>query len=135
MKYEINNLEELNNFAKDFAEQINYGDVYSLIGDLGAGKTTLVQMLGKHMGVDDYITSPTYSIVNVYKGERDIFHLDLYRLEDPSELEAFDYETYFYPEGVCFIEWPSKGKGYLPENMKEIKITVQDNKRIIEISE
>lgn len=129
--YKIDNLEELKRFASLLSYYIEEGDVFSLVGDLGAGKTTLVQMIGKYLGVDDYITSPTYSIVNVYDGDFEIYHLDLYRLEDPSELESLDYEEYFYPAGVSFIEWASKGGDYLPEDMIVLEIQINNESRII----
>lgn len=129
--YKIDNLEELKRFASLLSYNIEEGDVFSLVGDLGAGKTTLVQMIGKYLGVDDYITSPTYSIVNVYDGDFEIYHLDLYRLEDPSELESLDYEEYFYPAGVSFIEWALKGGDYLPEDMIVLEIQINNESRII----
>lgn len=129
--YKIDNLDELKRFASLLSYNIEEGDVFSLVGDLGAGKTTLVQMIGKYLGVDDYITSPTYSIVNVYDGDFEIYHLDLYRLEDPSELESLDYEEYFYPAGVSFIEWASKGGDYLPEDMIVLEIQINNESRII----
>lgn len=129
--YKVDNLDELKRFASLLSYYIEEGDVFSLVGDLGAGKTTLVQMIGKYLGVDDYITSPTYSIVNVYDGDFEIYHLDLYRLEDPSELESLDYEEYFYPAGVSFIEWASKGGDYLPEDMIVLEIQINNESRII----
>ncbi len=135
MKILINNLEELEQFAKTLTKLIQKEDVISLVGNLGAGKTTLVQMIGNEMGIKDNILSPTFSIINIYNGRDIIYHLDLYRLEDPSELEALDYETYFYPDGITFIEWASQGQGYLPEDMIEIKIEQIGDKREIEILE
>lgn len=135
MKFTIKNLGELNNFAYSLSKTIIDGDVFSLKGDLGAGKTTFVQMIGKHLGVEDYITSPTFSIVNIYLGEFKIYHLDLYRLEDPSEIESFDYETYFYPDGISFIEWADKGGTYIPDEMIEILINADGDERNIEIKE
>ena len=135
MKILINNLEELEQFAKTLTKLIQKEDVISLVGNLGAGKTTLVQMIGNEMGIKDNILSPTFSIINIYNGRDIIYHLDLYRLEDPSELEALDYETYFYPDGITFIEWARQGQGYLPEDMIEIKIEQIGDKREIEILE
>lgn len=135
MKIKIENLKQLENFAKKLAQKLEKNDVISLIGDLGAGKTTLVQYLAKELGVDGYVTSPTFSIVNIYDGDIEINHLDLYRLEDPSELEQIDYETYFYPDGITFIEWAIMGQGYLPDEMIEITITQKDDYRIIEIDD
>ncbi|MFM1564754.1 tRNA (adenosine(37)-N6)-threonylcarbamoyltransferase complex ATPase subunit type 1 TsaE [Helcococcus ovis] len=135
MKREIKDLRELENFGKKLAKELKFGDVISLKGDLGAGKTTLVQFVAKELGVEDYVTSPTFSIVNIYEGQQKIYHMDLYRLEDPEELEQIDFENYFYPEGVTFIEWAEKGGYYLPEDMIEISIEIGLNKRIIYIEE
>ncbi|MFM1524593.1 MULTISPECIES: tRNA (adenosine(37)-N6)-threonylcarbamoyltransferase complex ATPase subunit type 1 TsaE [Helcococcus] len=135
MKREIKDLKELENYGKKLAKILKFGDVISLKGDLGAGKTTLVQFIAKELGVNDYVTSPTFSIVNIYEGDEKIYHMDLYRLEDPTELEQIDFENYFYPEGITFIEWAEKGGYYLPEDMIEISIEIGLNKRIIEIEE
>lgn len=133
MKIKVKNLDELEKFSIKLAKKLQNGDVISLIGDLGAGKTTLVQFLAKELGIDDYVTSPTFSIVNIYDGDYQINHLDLYRLENPSELEQIDYETYFYPDGITFIEWAKMGGDYLPDDMIEIEITQIGNERLIEI--
>lgn len=133
MKIEVKNLDELESFAIKLARKLKNGDVISLIGDLGAGKTTLVQYLAKELGVNDYVTSPTFAIVNIYDGDYQINHLDLYRLEDPSELEQIDYENYFYPDGITFIEWAKMGGDYLPPDMIEIEINQIEDKRLIEI--
>lgn len=135
MKYKIKSLEQLNKLAKVFAKALKPKDVISLKGDLGAGKTTFVQYLGKHFGIDEYITSPTFSIINIYYGQPTIFHLDLYRIEDPSELEALDFENYFYPEDeITFIEWAEKAKYYLPEDLIELEINIVESGRILEIT-
>lgn len=122
MEIIIRNLKDLDIFAELFAKELKSGDVVNLIGDLGAGKTTFVQSIGKFFNISDLISSPTFSIVNIYEGDFRVNHLDLYRLNDPSEIEALDFETYFYPEGITFIEWGEKAKDYLPEDMIELKI-------------
>lgn len=132
MKFIINNLGDLEKFAKILADNIKKGDVFSLVGDLGAGKTTLVQMVGKYLGIDDYITSPTFSLVNIYNGDIDLYHLDLYRLESPEEIENIDFETYFYPDGISFIEWAEKAQGYLPDKLIEINIKQKEDIRELE---
>lgn len=134
MKFKIKNLEDLEKFAKILAENIKEEDVFSLVGDLGAGKTTLVQLIGKYLGIEDYITSPTFSLVNIYNGDFEVNHLDLYRLEDPDELLSIDFETYFYPQGVTFIEWAEKAGDYIPEDIIDIKINLKDESRIIEFA-
>ncbi|MBQ1978657.1 MAG: tRNA (adenosine(37)-N6)-threonylcarbamoyltransferase complex ATPase subunit type 1 TsaE, partial [Alistipes sp.] len=89
-------------------------------------KTTLIRSVAEALGAEDQVTSPTFALVNQYEGangER-IFHFDFYRIED--EREAFDlgYEEYFYSGDLCFVEWPEKIEGLLPENLVEVRITV-----------
>ena len=95
-------------------------------GDLGAGKTTLIKNMCNLLGVEDNVSSPTFSIVNEYESddEREVFHFDFYRLE--SEEEAFDIgvEDYFYGGNLCLIEWPSKIENLLPEKRLEIHISI-----------
>lgn len=145
MERELKDLEDFERLAKKLAPLLKEGDVISLSGDLGAGKTTLVQYLTKELGVDDYVTSPTFALVNIYFGDFTINHMDLYRLENPDELLQLDYESYFYPDGLTFIEWAEMGKGYLPKDMIEINIEkngeirnfelLENNKRAKEIGE
>ena len=130
----INNLEELKEFAKKLAPLLRAGDVINLIGDMGAGKTTLVNEIARLFGINDS-SSPTFAIVNIYEGDVEIYHLDLYRFDNPDELLDIDFETYFYPEeAITFIEWAENGEGYLPDNMIDIKIDkINDNSRQITI--
>lgn len=130
----INNLEELKEFAKKLAPLLKAGDVINLIGDMGAGKTTLVNEIARLFGINDS-SSPTFAIVNIYEGDVEIYHLDLYRFDNPDELLDIDFETYFYPEeAITFIEWAENGEGYLPDNMIDIKIDkINDNSRQITI--
>ena len=130
----INNLEELKEFANKIAPLLRDGDVINLIGDMGAGKTTLVNEIARHFKIYDS-SSPTFAIVNIYEGDVKIYHLDLYRFEDPDELLDIDFETYFYPEGaITFLEWAENGQGYLPDDMIDIRIDkISEDKRKIEI--
>lgn len=130
----INNLEELKEFAKKLAPLLKAGDVINLIGDMGSGKTTLVNEIARLFGINDS-SSPTFAIVNIYEGDVEIYHLDLYRFDNPDELLDIDFETYFYPEeAITFIEWAENGEGYLPDNMIDIKIDkINENSRQITI--
>ena len=118
----INNISDLEKFANKLAPLLKEGDVVNLIGDMGAGKTTLVNAIARFFDIYDS-SSPTFAIVNIYEGRKIIYHLDLYRFEDPDDLLDIDFETYFYPEGaITFLEWAKNGQGYLPEGMINIRI-------------
>ncbi len=93
------------------------GDVYCLEGDLGSGKTSFVQGIGEGMGVTTPVTSPTFVLVNVYRGapgRPPLYHLDLYRISGPQEALDFGLEDYLYGEGVVAIEWPERIREILP---------------------
>ena len=104
-------------------EKIPSGTVLCLEGDLGAGKTLFVQHLARAMGVTDEVTSPTFNLMNVYKGRMTICHFDLYRLESDLELEEIGFYEYAEdPEGLVVIEWPDKFPDALPEDHIYMKI-------------
>ena len=98
------------------------GAVICLIGDLGAGKTTMTQSLAKSLGVDDYITSPTFTIVNEYEGRMPLYHFDVYRLCDEEEMYELGYEEYFFGDGVCVVEWADTIEELIPEDAVWINI-------------
>ncbi len=136
MKIYLENIDEMNEFAKILGSVLKEGDVIDLIGDLGAGKTTLVQGMKKVFNVKADITSPTFSIVNIYDGDVKIYHLDLYRFDSPYEIEQLDYMEYFYPENaITFLEWSENVKGYLPEDRIRIYIDYEKEGRKIRILE
>lgn len=92
---------------------------------MGAGKTTLIKSLCEYLGTTGPVTSPTFSIVNEYAGkENKIYHFDFYRLKSQTEALDMGYEEYFYSDAYCFIEWPEKIAGLLPEHYISVKIRV-----------
>ena len=130
----INNKNEMKIFGEKLARILKSGDVLSLAGGMGAGKTTLTQFVGKELGVSEYITSPTFSIVQSYGDNPVLNHLDLYRIEDPRELDSIDMDQYLYPDGITIIEWASRAPEYMPRNIMEINIeAIVDNSRKITI--
>lgn|SRR5690625_3607556 len=112
------------------------GDILCLNGDLGAGKTTMTQSIGKGLGVDDYITSPTFTLINEYKGRIWVYHFDVYRLENVEDLYDIGFDEYFYGHGVCIIEWAEKIEKLLPEDriVIDIKKGKGTDERILSIS-
>ncbi len=99
-------------------------DVLALIGSLGAGKTTLIQGIAEGLGVKDYVTSPTFIIINEYQGRLPFYHADLYRLDKAEDIEDLGIEEYFSRGGVCVIEWAEKLGELKPKVCHEIKIEI-----------
>lgn len=122
----IKNQQETGRLALKLASLAEAGDMYCLSGDLGAGKTTFTQYFAKGLGVEDYVTSPTFTILQEYQGKLPLYHFDVYRITDPYEMEDIGYEEYFYGEGVCVVEWPSLIEAVLPEHYLKINMTVED---------
>ncbi|MCH4404007.1 tRNA (adenosine(37)-N6)-threonylcarbamoyltransferase complex ATPase subunit type 1 TsaE [Staphylococcus haemolyticus] len=129
----INNLDELNHFANVLVRHLEPSDLILLNGDLGAGKTTLTQFIGKHLGVKRNINSPTFNIIKSYKGSNlNLHHMDCYRLEDSDEDLGFD--EYFQDEGITIIEWSQFIQDLLPKEHLIINIeTLCESKRIIKL--
>lgn len=97
-------------------------------GDMGVGKTTLIKTLVSLLGSDDLVSSPTFSLVNEYKGINDnIFHFDLYRVEEEEELYNFGIETYIYSDDYVFVEWPNLLKPLLQDQFTTINIKLSEN--------
>ncbi|NLK76682.1 MAG: tRNA (adenosine(37)-N6)-threonylcarbamoyltransferase complex ATPase subunit type 1 TsaE [Clostridiales bacterium] len=110
-------------FGKELGEIAKPGEVYTLIGDLGVGKTVLTQGIAKGLDIDEPINSPTFTIVQVYEeGRMPFYHFDVYRIGDIEEMDEIGYEDYFYGQGLTMIEWANLIEEILPDHYKEIKI-------------
>ncbi|MCW8310406.1 MULTISPECIES: tRNA (adenosine(37)-N6)-threonylcarbamoyltransferase complex ATPase subunit type 1 TsaE [Sphingobacterium] len=122
--------------AKSLLNSFPTTRIFLFYGPMGAGKTTFVKSLCEQLGVKDSTSSPTFSIVNEYASDAGpIYHFDFYRIKDEQEAFDFGYEEYFYSGAYCFIEWPEKIPNLLPEDAKEIHISILDtNTRNISIS-
>ena len=95
--------------GEQLAQSAAAGSLYCLEGDLGVGKTVFTQGFAHGLGIEEPVTSPTFTIVQEYEtGRIPLYHFDVYRLADPEELEEIGYKEYFFGEGVCLIEWPSR---------------------------
>ena len=114
----------------------NAGDhkIFLFYGDMGAGKTTLIKSICVELGVSEPVTSPTFSIVNEYRGGgKTIYHFDFYRLKAQTEAYDLGYEEYFYSGAWCFIEWPEKLPDLLPGHYMRIsmKVTGENSRQIL----
>jgi len=107
------------------AELLVPGDVVSLTGDLGAGKTAFVQGAARALGVDDPVASPTFVLVREYRGDLPVYHLDVYRLDRVQEVLDLGFEDYLDPSGVVFIEWGDAVEVLLPDEHLRVEITVR----------
>lgn len=125
MEFIAENLDDTKAFAKQFASMLKAGDVVLLTGDLGAGKTTFVKAVAKELGFDGLVTSPTFTLLNQYNAKFPIYHFDMYRLKSSAEaIESGLDEILRNNEGVCFVEWPQKVAGILPERNIMLDISV-----------
>lgn len=117
-----NSPEETRALGMQMGADLEPGAVLCLYGDLGAGKTAFTSGLAQGLGVTDYVTSPTFTIVNEYEGRIPLFHFDVYRVYDPDELYEIGFEEYFSRGGVVCIEWADLIPSLLPANRMEIEI-------------
>ena len=109
--------------GRKMGKEAQPGDVYTLIGDLGVGKTVFTQGIADGLEIEESICSPTFTIVQVYEeGRMPFYHFDVYRIGDIEEMDEIGYEDYFYGEGLCMIEWANLIEEILPPSYKEITI-------------
>ncbi|MGL4361816.1 MAG: tRNA (adenosine(37)-N6)-threonylcarbamoyltransferase complex ATPase subunit type 1 TsaE [Cellulosilyticaceae bacterium] len=114
--------EETFEFAYKLATEAKKGEIYCLIGDLGVGKTIFSKGFAKGLGIEESITSPTFTIVQQYDADIPLYHFDLYRIADYDELDFIGYEDYFYGEGICLVEWANNVPDAIPSTAKWIYI-------------
>lgn len=103
------------------------GDILSLTGELGAGKTCFVKGLATGLGIEKTITSPTFNLIREYKGKLPLYHFDVYRIKKVDELFDLGYEEYFFGDGVTVVEWGDKIAGLFPESHLRIEFTRMDD--------
>ena len=124
--YETFSAAETHALGKKIGETARPGDVYTLVGDLGVGKTVFTQGIADGLGITEPVSSPTFTIVQVYEeGRMPFYHFDVYRIGDIEEMDEIGYEDYFYGEGVCLIEWADLIREILPEQM--CRVTIEKN--------
>ena len=128
-------------WGREFATRLGPGQVVGLYGDLGSGKTCLAQGICAGLGVLDHVTSPTFILINEYRGsvgggQLPVYHFDLYRLSDPRELEDLGAEEYFYGDGVCLVEWAERAGSLLPARRWDIRLQqlAADERQIVAVT-
>lgn len=126
--YRIESGELMETFGGALAARVSGGCVTFLTGDLGAGKTTLVRGFLRALGHDGVVTSPTFTLLEVYQTESlQVVHVDLYRLEDPAELDALAIRDYLGEQSVLLVEWAERARDSLPDPDCEVHISIEEN--------
>lgn len=121
--YETYSAEETHALGREIGAKAEAGDVYTLMGDLGVGKTVFTQGIAAGLGITEAVSSPTFTIVQVYdEGRLPFYHFDVYRIGDIEEMDEIGYEDYFYGDGLCMIEWANLIEEILPEHRREVTI-------------
>lgn len=116
--------EETFELGRQIGQEAKHGTVFTLIGDLGVGKTVFTQGLATGLGITEPVNSPTFTIVQIYEeGRCPFYHFDVYRIGDISEMDEIGYEDFFYGDGVCLIEWADLIEEILPEHYTQITIS------------
>jgi tRNA threonylcarbamoyladenosine biosynthesis protein TsaE len=123
MIYETNSPDETRALGEKLGKEAKPGEVYTLTGDLGVGKTVFTQGMARGLGITESVCSPTFTIVQIYEeGRLPFYHLDVYRISDIEEMEEIGYEDYFYGNGVALVEWAELIEEILPQKRTAITI-------------
>lgn len=123
MVIETNRPEDTFALGRKVGEQAGAGQVYTLVGDLGVGKTVFTQGVAHGLGITEPISSPTFTIIQEYEeGRLPFYHFDVYRIGDIEEMEEIGYEDYFYGEGICLVEWANLIEELIPEDAVHVTI-------------
>ena len=123
MVYDSFSAQDTFELGSQLGQTVEPGKVYTLIGDLGVGKTVFTQGFAHGLGITEAVSSPTFTIVQVYEeGRLPFYHFDVYRIGDVEEMDEIGYEDYVYGDGVCLIEWANLIEEILPENYTQITI-------------
>jgi tRNA threonylcarbamoyladenosine biosynthesis protein TsaE len=114
-------------FGLKIGKVLKPGDIVALSGDLGAGKTSISKGIAKALGIEEEITSPTYTIVSEYEGTIPLYHMDMYRIDGIEEFELLGVDELLFGQGVSLIEWSERISEYLPDDCKSLKISILEN--------
>ncbi|MDA3851272.1 MAG: tRNA (adenosine(37)-N6)-threonylcarbamoyltransferase complex ATPase subunit type 1 TsaE [Spirochaetaceae bacterium] len=128
--------EDTENWGRILSEKLTAGAVIGLTGSLGAGKSVVTRGIARGLGIEGPITSPTYTLISEYhQGRLSLYHMDLYRIEDPEEFELLGAQELIYGQGICIIEWYQLIEDLLPEDLIIIDLQIeQDGSRTIRMN-
>lgn len=123
MEYCSNSPEETRRIGREMGAGALAGEVYALVGDLGVGKTVFTKGFAEGLGIDEPVSSPTFTILQIYEeGRLPLYHFDVYRIEEPEEMEEVGFDEYMEGEGVCLIEWAGRIAELLPPDVIIVRI-------------
>jgi tRNA threonylcarbamoyladenosine biosynthesis protein TsaE len=135
MKLTSHSPEETQRFGKELGHLARAGDVILLAGNLGAGKTCLTQGIAWGLNIDGYARSPSFVVMNEYRGRLPMYHIDLYRLDNIAEIADLGLDDYLYGKGLCVVEWADKALDLMPPQNLLIKIDLLgENERKLELT-
>ena len=127
MTFTTKSTEETEELGFRFGSTLKRGDVVSLRGSLGAGKTVLAKGIAKSLGITEAVVSPTFTLVQEYDGREKLYHLDIDRLIGEDEFESMGGEDFLYPDGITLIEWSEKIESMLPDETIYVNVTINDD--------
>ena len=127
MTFTTKSTEETEELGFRFGSTLKRGDVVSLRGSLGAGKTVLAKGIAKSLGITEAVVSPTFTLVQEYDGREKLYHLYIYRLSGEDEFESMGGEDFLYPDGITLIEWSEKIESMLPDETIYVNVTINDD--------
>ena len=136
LRFISHSVKETQKIGSRLAAQLKPGDVLVMLGDMGAGKSEFTRGLARGLGVTGYVTSPTFTILQVHEdGRMPLYHFDWYRLSDVEELYELSMDEYLYGEGVSVIEWPSRAEEAIPDTYLQVElIPVGEEDRLIQLT-
>lgn len=136
MTFESNSAAQTQRIGQALAQQLQPDDVLVMLGDMGAGKSEFTRGVARGLGVTGYVTSPTFTILQVHdSGRLPLYHFDWYRLSDPEELYELSMDEYLQNGGVAVIEWPSRAEEAVPESYLEVELSpTGDDSRLITLT-
>ncbi|MDA8443197.1 MAG: tRNA (adenosine(37)-N6)-threonylcarbamoyltransferase complex ATPase subunit type 1 TsaE [Peptococcaceae bacterium] len=134
MQYISRNLDATLDLGDILGRVAQPGDVYCLLGELGAGKTSLAQGIAAGLGIIETINSPTFTLIHEYQGRLPFYHMDLYRMACVEEGEELGLQEYFWGKGLCVVEWPQIAAELLPRDVLQVDISDQLGARLIELT-
>ena len=133
IQFHTSSPDETEAFGERLGALLTGGMVIALFGGLGAGKTTLTKGIARGLGVDDIVHSPTFNLIHEHAGRMSVYHFDVYRLHDSSDMYDLGYDDYFYGDGVSIIEWPEVIADILPTDRLEIHISSHGDNRTFDM--